>query len=396
MSNLRPIQPGNLRPAPADLTPQLVERFLALGDQLRAHSNQSPMDASIAASGRTTGDFLPPIDAAEGGRPRSNVGGKVVSVEQKIIDVMRAAGGARWTIKSLARKAEVSADAARDAVQKMRWSGKMQFDRLELSPSMLADTAPPSVSQPAEPKSKGERHRVLAEAASAIEADRVFEMLVDEYLRPEMPSFNACYDRACQCAASEGIELPSRSTMRLRVLTEIDRRQEPRPHASKAIIGGAPARFQFKFDEQVVTPAPEALCEHGHTDRGSYCQQCPKPTSLEPTAGLVDLDAAKTARAEAQERIREEVAQEAAASVDRRRTAGFSATRAILDRKPANVTEQLATALVEDLDDALATAKRAWPDQWWRIVSRARARGVRPGVLFGEIVEAGLNVEAGR
>lgn len=42
---------GNLRPAPIGLTTDIVGRFLALGDALAA--SKSPLDASVAPSGRT-------------------------------------------------------------------------------------------------------------------------------------------------------------------------------------------------------------------------------------------------------------------------------------------------------------------------------------------------------
>jgi hypothetical protein len=48
VSNLRPIVPGNLRPAPTDLTPQMVGRFLSLADAL-SDPNSFPLDASVAA-----------------------------------------------------------------------------------------------------------------------------------------------------------------------------------------------------------------------------------------------------------------------------------------------------------------------------------------------------------
>lgn len=65
MSGLRPIRMGNLRPAPADLTPLLVGRFLALADMLGGHSDPFPLDASIAASGRSNGDVQVLLVAAE-------------------------------------------------------------------------------------------------------------------------------------------------------------------------------------------------------------------------------------------------------------------------------------------------------------------------------------------
>jgi len=65
VSNLRPIRTGNLRAAPAGLTPDLVGRFLALADMLGGHTDPFPQDASIAASGRTPGDVQAPMIAAE-------------------------------------------------------------------------------------------------------------------------------------------------------------------------------------------------------------------------------------------------------------------------------------------------------------------------------------------
>lgn len=65
VSNLRSIRTGNLRPAPAELTPALADRFVALAGQLAVHSNRSPRDASVAGSGRTNGESHAPTFAAE-------------------------------------------------------------------------------------------------------------------------------------------------------------------------------------------------------------------------------------------------------------------------------------------------------------------------------------------
>lgn len=89
MSNLRRIDPSNLRPAPAELTPARVARLVAFLDgadrparpcdgsyPFRDHRSVAqlgathpfPLDASVAASGRTTGDVqLPPVAAEEAG-----------------------------------------------------------------------------------------------------------------------------------------------------------------------------------------------------------------------------------------------------------------------------------------------------------------------------------------
>lgn len=75
MTNLRPIRAGNLRPAPAGLTPEIVGRFLSLADLLGGQRDPFPQDASIAASGRTTGDVHAPLVAAEEAGRDTTLGG---------------------------------------------------------------------------------------------------------------------------------------------------------------------------------------------------------------------------------------------------------------------------------------------------------------------------------
>jgi len=438
MSNLRPIQLGNLRTAPASLTPVVVGRFLDLADQLTTTTNQSPTDASIAASGRTNGDFHAPIVAAEAGRSRLHQGDRPVTTEQKIIDAMRAAPGPRWTMKSLAHAAGISAVEARDTVQKMRWSGKMQFDRLELSASLmvqevpaprasadqatLGETAKKFSRAPSAPARKNlcdEHARATATvppvlgptalAKQAEDADRALQFLLADYLRPEQPAFTTCFLRLSEWARVHDVKLPSASTMRRRVNEEIARGASSAP-APRLV--SEPARIEApSADHAYHGPSGAQLVEG---DEVTEVQAEPAPAAPDvPTPVFIGVDLAsgpdmhvehvpehladllapsspdeRQARAA---RVLEEVSLEAAEAGARRNAARVISGLTSLDKAPASIAEAVATGMVEDLEDAMLAAKRAWPDQWWRIVARARSSGERPGVVFADVVQRGLD-----
>lgn len=62
--------------------------------------------------------------------------------------------------------------------------------------------------------------------------------------------------------------------------------------------------------------------------------------------------------------------------------------------REASASETIATALVETPSDLIATVRRRWPDQWRRVVERARATGAMPGVVLAQVIERGLEAEA--
>lgn len=301
-----------------------------------------------------------------------------MTTEQKIIDAMRANPDRRWSIAGLAQATGVVAEGIKTTVQSMRWAGKMEFNRLELSASLraapivfsrsyreraktnelcaehsrTAATAPVDARQLASNEIEGgaspsfrfkiESAEPTTPAAEAVplvktvpsrvrDDNRALDVLLADYLRPASPSFTSCFLRLCDWAKAEGIDLPSGSTMRRRVDAAVAKlgRNNPRLPASRV----EPA-------EAIIPPAPTP----------------DQPAKVESATSSLPVP----------------------------------------EKAPANIAEAVATAMVEDLEDALLAAKRAWPDQWWRIIARARSRGVRVGVVFGEIVEAGLNVAGGR
>lgn len=253
-----------------------------------------------------------------------------MSTTQKIVDAMRAAPDRRWTVKGLAKVAGVSAEGVASAIQSMRWAGKMEFDRLALSPSMLADV--PAAKRRAIIGGAHNRFRFKVEEAGDAVAEEELEAVVE----------------------------PSRP---------------PAFHRGWAIsLGSAPA------------PAWSAT----GPDDGAHAAAA----TLEALIDLIDL--AEASKAAAPATIAEQVAAEAEEAGARRAAARTISSLPVIDRAPATIGEAVATALVEDLDDALLAAKRLWPDQWWRVVNLARQRGVRPGVVFGEVVEKGLNIAVAR
>lgn len=60
----------------------------------------------------------------------------------------------------------------------------------------------------------------------------------------------------------------------------------------------------------------------------------------------------------------------------------------------ASQAETVATRLVETPADLIATVKRTWPDQWRRIVERARVEGTLPGAMLAQVIERGLEAGA--
>lgn len=70
---------------------------------------------------------------------------------------------------------------------------------------------------------------------------------------------------------------------------------------------------------------------------------------------------------------------------NRRRTYGTENTDS------ARIIEQLHGAIVETPGDLIATAKRLWPELWARIVERARAEGIAPGMALLQAIERGLD-----
>jgi hypothetical protein len=425
VSDLRPIVPGNLRPAPAELTPQLVDRFLSLADALA--TPKSPLDASVAPSGRTAGDVqaqAPLIAAAEAGR--GPIVEKRMPPEQMIIAAMRGATDTHWTMATLAKAASLSASDTKATVQKMRWSGKMQFDRLALSPSLLADgieLPAPVVTRPARQfvgkqitASDGARFKFKVNAdaeetagpafldraaqrpsptvepvatnprsvaAALNDEDRALQVLVADYRRPTKPAFVSCYLRLCDWAKAEGIVLPSSSTMRRRLYAAIEQR-------SSAVLAELPVAKPISIEAECQEEAPiaEPVAITAVVEPASAAAVPAVALPLEP-APVVEAE--PTPEPAPRLSIADQVAAEAEEAGRRRRTARTLGHTSIVERAPASAGEAIAIAIGEDIDGATNAIKRNWPDLWWRVVQRSRLTGERPGAALAEVVERGLD-----
>lgn len=348
-----------------------------------------------------------------------------MSIEQKIIDAMRADPDRRWSIAGLAQATGVGAEGIKTTVQSMRWSGKMEFDRLQLSASLRgapivfsrAPRAPVTKDLcPEHARSTAEGSMPVASRDLAQQVDdeaRALQVLLGDYLRSARPAFTHCFLRLSDWAVRQGVKLPSASTMRRRVEAEAAKLGKDNP---RLLVSGVSSRRDTplgRASEAKTSPERELLGEDlavrpdacGFVDVGAakaaYAEHAKARGSVAPKPVVIGVDLATKPDMHVEAEltpvsIADQVAAEAAEAGRRRRAARVSGHTGVIDRAPASTAEAVATALVEDLDDAMLAAKRAWPDQWWRIVTRARAQGVRPGVVFGEIVEAGLNAGGGR
>ena len=88
-------------------------------------------------------------------------------------------------------------------------------------------------------------------------------------------------------------------------------------------------------------------------------------------------------------------AAEAATAGARRQLARAGGVAHPLDLLPnATAAERLSTAMVETVNDLIATVQRRWPEQWAQIVGAAREQGVLPGAMLGNVIERGLERRA--
>lgn len=91
-----------------------------------------------------------------------------------------------------------------------------------------------------------------------------------------------------------------------------------------------------------------------------------------------------------------DTASEAACAGVRRRQARSTGTVVrTIERPPLTLAERIATMLVEQPGDLVATVKRQWPDLWDRVIAAARIARVSPGAQLMTVIEAGLSAAAG-
>ncbi|MES2987646.1 MAG: DNA-binding domain-containing protein [Pseudomonadota bacterium] len=193
----------------------------------------------------------------------------------KIVAVLRSGKRAAWTLRELSNDTELTAPQVRDAVQSLRWSGKMDFESLTLTPSMLGAlplvaAIPASEAVVAEP--------VAITVAPAFVAARktrtdplVWARFLEDYLRPEGPSLLASYQRTHDWAAEKGLPIAGIQAFRNRVHS--DKIEQPKPTiadridrlrsdvaeeargrvTSRAVAG----RIGLTSNDLVLTPAEE-------------------------------------------------------------------------------------------------------------------------------------------
>lgn len=75
--------------------------------------------------------------------------------------------------------------------------------------------------------------------------------------------------------------------------------------------------------------------------------------------------------------------------------ARIAAVRAGAGVSPASrpIVEEVTSAFAETADEAMLAVNRRWPGLWRAVIDSARADGVRPGVRFVALLEAGLRAE---
>jgi hypothetical protein len=288
-----------------------------------------------------------------------------------VIAALRADPGRDWDARGLSAATGVPFMRVRSAITALRFSGKVTFDRIALSPSMLAEDETVAVDAPEpEPSAMIDAPEVAGEpvwtgfdmGAPGSEAAKTVAVIggIAAALTPQ-PSGPGLLAELDAFTASTGLtrsDFCRASGFTWATLNSLQR--SARPHAATV------HRFRRALAEMREKGAPPPVKPGERKVAVSRHEPVTRP-------GVA---------------IEERRARDAAAEAER-----LAEVRAAGLCSPASraVVEAVTSAFAETAAEAMAAVDRRWPELWARVLASARAEGVRPGVRFVELLAAGLD-----
>lgn len=286
-----------------------------------------------------------------------------------------------WTIAALAAAAGLKKQACRDAVQALRYQGKMEFTALALKPSMMIDTGD-ATTDDAAPIADLAADLAVVERVAALPAPRA--QGTRAWLRG---------DDLAQLQADVAAYL-ARTGMAPSTFS--NRATGDNSFVTRLNAGRAGIATEAKVRAFMVEH-PEGLARRKARMPGSgFPVDVADARIIQAAVAARDAEAAAaiTARADAVARLREiarQAALEAEAAGNNRRRAGqLSGTLNAVARFVPTPVEAVQSALAETPADAARALQRRWPAVWQAVLITARAQGATPMAMMIDAIETGL------
>jgi hypothetical protein len=364
------------------------------------------------------------------------------AIDAAVIAALAAGAG---TMVELRKAVGLKPDQAKDAVQRLRWKGMIEFDRLALTPSQIP--APEPEKETASRRAK-ERRRSPERAAEAREAEGPDDLthpepgegaadLVDG-AAPSPPNENASaverpgglpaetllppirpeLEPAAQGGGAQGdrpvddrpASPPSPEEVALALLQEIavwcartmtDERDLGR-WALRHFGYVAMIRKRGRTSPESATIVRAFMAAHpdGLPPGPPPSFDAPRHPPVKPESrrkGLMRTTPAamppvvEALIEAAQPTLAEEVKAEAATLADRRRAARSTGHAKPIDAKPVSAAEMIQTIAIADPLDLMRVVNLKHPELWRRAVLLGRATGQRPLQALYAALEAGLD-----
>ncbi|RSV44398.1 hypothetical protein CA234_03000 [Sphingomonas sp. ABOLE] len=299
--------------------------------------------------------------------------------DRAVIAALRAGHAAAGPARAAAG---LTAAAFKAAVQRLRYQGKVQWDALQLTPSMLEQqnvappppgTAPVSAEPAPGDAEEGEDAGATAPSAPASEPVAV------EAVRPPSAAEQLLRDIEQWCARTGTPEIKLGAVaLRHPGFVALLRK---RLTATGDTIAKIRALMAEHPDGMSEVPMPA----------NNIC--VPKGPKSESAARAIAARAVDEMAERGISTVAEEVRQEAEAAGQRRKASrmisGLAGAKLALlsDPTPAEV---VTTALAETVDDAAKAMARRWPRTWARVLVAARVADERPGQTLIRLLEIGL------
>lgn len=296
-----------------------------------------------------------------------------------------------WTITALAAASGLKKQACRDAVQALRYQGKMEFAALALKPSMMIDVRP--VTRVA---AIGAGRAARRDAAPLAELAGELAVVERVAALPAAPAQGArAWLRGDDLARLQADVAAYLARTGMAPSTFSNRATGDNSFVTRLNAGRAGIATEAKV-RAFMAEYPEGLAQRKARMPGSgFPVDAADARIIQAAVAARDDEAAAiAARADGVARSREiarQAALEAEAAGNNRRRAGqLSGTWNAVARFVPTPVEAVQSALAETPADAARALQRRWPDVWQAVLITARAQGATPMAMMIDAIETGL------